>query len=64
MVSSIPVLTILTPAEQNYDVGDKELLAIKLALEEWRHWLEGAAQPFVAENQNLEYIRLEKRLNA
>ncbi len=30
----------LTPAEQNYDIGNRELLAIKLALEEWRHWLE------------------------
>ncbi|XP_078812567.1 uncharacterized protein LOC144996750 [Oryzias latipes] len=30
----------LTPAERNYDVGNRELLAIKLALEEWRHWLE------------------------
>ncbi|KAL0197572.1 hypothetical protein M9458_006112, partial [Cirrhinus mrigala] len=25
----------LSPAEQNYDVGNRELLAIKLALEEW-----------------------------
>ncbi len=32
----------LTPTERNYDVGDRELLAIKAALEEWRHWLEGA----------------------
>ncbi|KAJ8343696.1 hypothetical protein SKAU_G00310250 [Synaphobranchus kaupii] len=32
----------LSSAERNYDVGDRELLAIKLALEEWRHWLEGA----------------------
>lgn len=23
--------------EQNYDLGDRELLAIKLALKEWRH---------------------------
>lgn len=36
----------LSPAEQNYDVGDRELLAMKLALEEWRHWLEGARHPF------------------
>lgn len=27
----------LSPAEQNYDVGNRELLAVKLALEEWRH---------------------------
>ncbi|KAL0161265.1 hypothetical protein M9458_044990, partial [Cirrhinus mrigala] len=36
----------LSPVEQNYDVGNRELLAIKLALEEWRHWLEGAQFPF------------------
>ncbi len=34
----------LSPAEKNYDIANRELLAIKLALEEWRHWLEGAAQ--------------------
>ncbi|KAI3372980.1 hypothetical protein L3Q82_023425 [Scortum barcoo] len=34
--------------ERNYDVGNRELLAIiKVALEEWRHWLEGAEQPFL-----------------
>ncbi len=27
----------LTPSERNYDIGNKELLAVKLALEEWRH---------------------------
>lgn len=32
----------LSPTERNYDIGDRELLAVKLALAEWRHWLEGA----------------------
>lgn len=32
----------LSSAERNYDVGDWELLAVKLALEEWQHWLEGS----------------------
>nr|XP_033466077.1 uncharacterized protein LOC117246330 [Epinephelus lanceolatus] len=36
----------LTSSEQNYDIGDHELLAVKVALEEWRHWLEGAQIPF------------------
>lgn len=36
----------LSPAERNYDIGNRELLAIKLALEEWRHWLEGSKHPF------------------
>ncbi|KAK3524535.1 hypothetical protein QTP70_029848, partial [Hemibagrus guttatus] len=42
-----------------------ELLAIKLALEEWRHWLEGANPPFqvITDHKNLQYIREAKRLN-
>ncbi|KAF7689976.1 hypothetical protein C0J45_23673, partial [Silurus meridionalis] len=32
----------LSPAEQNYRVGDREILAVKLALKEWRHWMEGS----------------------
>ena len=36
----------LTPSERNYGIGDRESLAVKLALEEWRHWLEGANHPF------------------
>ncbi len=33
----------LTVMEQNYEIYDKELLAIMLALDEWRHYLMGAA---------------------
>lgn len=29
------------------DIGNRELLAVKAALEEWRHWLDGAEQPFL-----------------
>uniref|UniRef100_A0AAQ4R0Q4 Gypsy retrotransposon integrase-like protein 1 n=1 Tax=Gasterosteus aculeatus aculeatus TaxID=481459 RepID=A0AAQ4R0Q4_GASAC len=56
----------LTPAERNYDVGDRELLAVKAALEEWRHWLEGAQHPFLVwtDHKNLQYIRKAKRLNS
>ncbi len=55
----------LTAAERNYDVGNRELLAMKLALEEWRHWLEGATHPFLVltDHKNLEYLRSAKRLN-
>ncbi|KAK3541938.1 hypothetical protein QTP86_008165 [Hemibagrus guttatus] len=35
----------LTPADANYDVGNRELLLIKATLEKWRHWLEGARHP-------------------
>lgn len=52
----------LTPAKRNYDVGDRELLAVKLALEEWRHLLEGTEQPFVVwtDHKNLTYLRNAK----
>ena len=55
----------LSPSEQNYDIGNRELLAVKLALEEWRHWLEGSTVPFLVwtDHKNLEYIRTAKRLN-
>ncbi|KAI3356936.1 hypothetical protein L3Q82_003577 [Scortum barcoo] len=42
-----------------------ELLAVVLALQEWRHWLEGAEQPFLVwtDHKNLAYLRSAKRLN-
>ncbi|KAL0163694.1 hypothetical protein M9458_039447, partial [Cirrhinus mrigala] len=50
--------------EQNYDIGNRELLPIKLALEEWRHWLEGATHPFtITDHKNLQYLREARRLN-
>lgn len=30
----------LSTVEQNYNIGNRDLMAIKLALDEWRHWLE------------------------
>ncbi|KAK3550602.1 hypothetical protein QTP70_000679 [Hemibagrus guttatus] len=55
----------LTDAERNYDVGNKELLGMKAATEEWRHWLEGSTHPFqvIMDHKNLEYIKSAKRLN-
>ncbi|KAI2661109.1 Transposon Tf2-6 polyprotein [Labeo rohita] len=55
----------LSPAERNYDVGNRELLVIKLALEEWLHWLEGTKHPFtvLTDHKNLEYLRSAKMLN-
>ena len=54
----------LSDAEKNYDVGDRELLAIKAALEEWRYLLEGAAHPILiyTDHKNLEYLKIAKRL--
>ncbi|KAI4897414.1 hypothetical protein NFI96_032838 [Prochilodus magdalenae] len=58
--------TKLPPHRENYGIGDKELLAIKLAFDEWRHWLEGAQYPFLVltDHKNLEYLRSAKRLNS
>ncbi len=55
----------LSPAERNYDISNREPLAIKLALEEWRHWLERAQHPFavLTDNKNLQYPKKAKRLN-
>lgn len=52
-------------AEKNYDIGNRELLAVTMALEEWCHWLEGAEHPFTVwtNHKNLEYIKAAKRLN-
>ncbi len=56
----------LSSAEHNYDIVNRELLVVKLALEEWRHWLEGSGVPFIVwtDHKNLEYIRSAKRLNS
>ena len=55
----------LSPAERNYAVGDRELLALKLALEEGHHLLEGSTIPFLiwTDHRNLEYLQTAKRLN-
>lgn len=37
----------LKSAGQNYDVGNRELLAMKAAFEQLQHWLEGSKYPFL-----------------
>ena len=55
----------LNSVERNYDVHDKELLAIIRALEEWRHYLEGTRHKFEiwTDHKNLQYFRTAKKLN-
>jgi len=52
-------------AECNYDIYDKELMAIIKALEEWRPECEGAAYPLqlITDHKNLEYFMTKKLLN-
>jgi len=55
----------LSLVEQNYEIHDKEMLAIICALEEWRHFLEGARHPVEIwmDHKNLEYFMTAKKLN-
>jgi len=55
----------LSPVERNYKIHDKEMLVIIHALEEWRHFLEGARYPVEIwmDHRNLEYFMTAKKLN-
>ena len=48
----------LLPAEMNYQIYDKELLAIIAAFKHWRHYLEFSSQPteVLTDHKNLEYF--------
>ena len=50
--------------ELNYDVHDKELLAIFEAFRTWRHYLEGTPTPIdvITDHKNLEYFSTTKLL--
>ena len=53
-----------TSPKLNYDVHDKELLAIFEAFTRWRHYLEGSGIPIdvVTDHKNLEYFSTTKLL--
>ena len=55
----------LSLVERNYEIHDKEMLAIIQALEEWGHFLEGAQLKFEiwTDHKNLEYFQTSKKLN-
>ena len=50
--------------ETNYDVHDKELMAIYDTFKRWRHYLEGAGTPIdiITNHQNLQYFSTTKVL--
>jgi hypothetical protein len=52
-------------AERNYEIYDRELLAIVRALEQWRHYLEGTGNQVqvLTDHKNLTYFRSPRRLN-
>ena len=53
------------PAECNYEIYDKELLAVVRAFEEWRAKLQRVTNPvkMLTDHKNLEYITITKLLN-
>ena len=55
----------LTVTKRNYEIYDKELLAIMLALSEWRHYLMGAMEEVEiwTDHQNLQYFQKPQKLN-
>lgn len=55
----------LTATECNYEIYDKELMAIVRCLEEWKPELEGSAIPIhvLTDHRNLEYFMTSKHLN-
>jgi hypothetical protein len=54
-----------TAPEINYEIHDKELLAIVASFEVWRHFLEGAQHQIIVytDHKNLEYFMSAKVLN-
>ncbi|SDA02660.1 BZ3500_MvSof-1268-A1-R1_Chr7-2g09543 [Microbotryum saponariae] len=54
----------MTPAEQNYKIHDKELLAIVACMKLWRHYLEGVHHPItiLTDHNALQYFQTTKVL--
>ena len=54
-----------SPAQRNYDIYDRELLAVILALEEWRQYLQGTQHPItiITDHKNLSYMRDPRKLS-
>ncbi|ESK81584.1 reverse transcriptase-rnase h-integrase [Moniliophthora roreri MCA 2997] len=55
----------LSPTERNYEIYDRELLAIYRALMEWRHYLMGGKFKILvlSDHKNLTYFRTAQKLN-
>ena len=55
----------MSPEERNYPVADKEMLSVIRALEQWRHYLEGAKHQFNIWNNhaNLQWFMKRQDLN-
>ena len=54
-----------TIAQRNYNIYDRELLAVILALEEWQQYLQGTQHPItiITDHKNLSYIKDPRKLS-
>ena len=54
-----------SPTKRNYEIYDRELLAIIRALEEWRHYIQGSPNTTVifSDHKNLTYYREAQKSN-
>jgi len=55
----------LNTMERNYEIHDREMLAVIRCLEAWRHYLEGAKLEFEiwTDHKNLQYFMTSQKLN-
>jgi RNase H-like domain found in reverse transcriptase len=55
----------LTKKQRNYDIEDRELLAIVRALKEWRHYIQGSGHTTLihTDHRNLTYFRKAQKLS-
>ena len=55
----------LSAAERNYDVYDKELLAIHRPLKHWRHYLVGSPHKIIihTDHSNLQYCKEARKIS-
>ena len=53
------ILKTFSETERNYEIYDRELLAIIRALEEWRHYIQGSPHTtlILSDHKNLTYYR-------
>jgi len=56
---------LLNVTEHNYEIYDKEMLAVIRCLEAWKHYLEGAKLEFEiwTDHKNLQYFMTSQKLN-
>jgi len=65
MEANSPLSRTMQPVEKNYEIYDKELLAIIEALSKWKQYLLDVRKPFEiwTDHKNIKYFREPHKLN-